>query len=88
MTRGSVGGVTMGNGWLRNNPDLNYPEGHEQMDDATLAAALTSPSTFSDGDPATHAENSHQQRTTKSAIIWLWVVMKVVKTRARLSFAS
>jgi hypothetical protein len=35
MTRGSVGGVTMGNGWLRNNPDLNYPEGHEQMDDAT-----------------------------------------------------
>jgi hypothetical protein len=39
--RGSFGGVTVGNGWMRNNPDLVYPDGHELMDDATLGAALT-----------------------------------------------
>lgn len=38
--RGSIGGVTVGNGWMRNNPDLIYPENHENMDDATLKEAL------------------------------------------------
>lgn len=38
--RGSIGGVTVGNGWMRNNPDLVYPENHENMDDATLREAL------------------------------------------------
>ena len=23
----SIGGITVGNGWMRNNPDLIYPEG-------------------------------------------------------------
>ncbi len=26
MSRGSIGGVTVGNNWVRNNPDLVYPE--------------------------------------------------------------
>lgn len=41
MSRGSIGGVTVGNAWMRNNPDLLYPAGHEQMDDATLLKAIT-----------------------------------------------
>lgn len=41
MSRGSIGGITVGNAWMRNNPDLLYPEGHEQMDDATLLKAIT-----------------------------------------------
>jgi len=36
----SIGGIIVGNGWLRNNPDLLYPEGHESMDDETLKKAL------------------------------------------------
>ncbi|MCY9865049.1 hypothetical protein OTK49_21255 [Vibrio coralliirubri] len=43
MIRGSVGGVTVGNQWMRNNPDLVYPEGHEDMDDATLLEAISTP---------------------------------------------
>jgi hypothetical protein len=31
--RGSIGGVTVNNNWLRNNPDLLYPENHENMSD-------------------------------------------------------
>ena len=38
--RGSICGVTMNNNWLYNNPDLRYPEGHEQMDEAELREAL------------------------------------------------
>ena len=38
--RGSIGGVTVGDGWLRNNPDLAYPEGHDFMSDAELKEAL------------------------------------------------
>jgi len=38
--RGSIGGVTVGNAWMRNNPCLQYPEGHENMDEDTLADAL------------------------------------------------
>ena len=38
--RGSIGGVTVGNGWLRNNPDLVYPEDHESMTDAELKEAV------------------------------------------------
>ncbi len=26
MSRGSIGGVTVGNNWVRNNPDLAYPD--------------------------------------------------------------
>ncbi len=40
MKRGSIGGVTVGDGWLRNNPDLDYPEGHASMSDPELKAAL------------------------------------------------
>ncbi len=36
----SVGGVTVGNAWLRNNPDLVYPVGHEDMSDEELEIAL------------------------------------------------
>lgn len=36
----SIGGVTIGDSWLRNNPNLNYPEGHEFMTDSQLKAAL------------------------------------------------
>lgn len=39
----SVGGVTVGNAWLRNNPNLRYPEGHEQMSDNEIEAALRVP---------------------------------------------
>jgi hypothetical protein len=43
--RGSIGGVTVGNAWMFNNPDLDYPDGHETMSDETLSAALkTEPS--------------------------------------------
>jgi hypothetical protein len=38
--RGSFGGVTLGNGWLRNNPELDYPDGHEDMTDNDLKSAL------------------------------------------------
>lgn len=38
--RGSIGGVTVGDSWLRNNPDLDYPEGHNFMSDAELKNAL------------------------------------------------
>lgn len=41
MSRGSIGGVTVGNAWMRNNPDIAYPENHEDMDDETLLAAIT-----------------------------------------------
>ncbi len=40
MTR-SIGGITVGNGWLRNNPDIDYPEGHEKMDDEELRKAIS-----------------------------------------------
>lgn len=40
MNRGSIGGITISNAWMRNNPELQYPEGHEEMDDATLSRAL------------------------------------------------
>ncbi len=43
--RGSIGGVTVGDGWLRNNPDLAYPDGHESMSDAELKDALKKPET-------------------------------------------
>ncbi len=36
----SIGGITIGNSWLRNNPNLRYPEGHEFMTDSELKAAL------------------------------------------------
>jgi hypothetical protein len=39
----SVGGVTVGRSWLRNNPDLAYPEGHERMSDNELEEALRVP---------------------------------------------
>jgi len=38
--RGSIGGVTVGNAWMYNNPCLRYPEGHESMDEDELAEAL------------------------------------------------
>lgn len=40
MNRTSIGGVTTGNSWLFNNPDLAYPEGHLSMDDDDLRLAL------------------------------------------------
>lgn len=40
MTTGRIGGISLGNGWIRNNPDLAYPDGHEKMDDATLMKHL------------------------------------------------
>jgi len=39
--RGSYCGVTVGNGWMYNNPDLIYPEGHEFMNPNELRSALT-----------------------------------------------
>lgn len=36
----SIGGITVGNSWMRNNPDIAYPDGHEDMDDATLEKAI------------------------------------------------
>ena len=42
VCRTSIGGVTTGNGWLYNNPDLGYPEGHESMAEAELMEALKS----------------------------------------------
>ena len=39
-TRGSIGGVTVGNGWMYNNPCLRYPEGHESMSEQELEMAL------------------------------------------------
>lgn len=39
--RGSVGGVTTGNSWLGNNPELAYPDGHENMSDSELMNAIT-----------------------------------------------
>lgn len=41
--RGSIGGVTVGDGWLRNNPDLDYPEGHEFMSDEELKQVVSKP---------------------------------------------
>lgn len=41
--RGSIGGVTVGNGWMYNNPELVYPEGHEDMDERELEQALRAP---------------------------------------------
>jgi hypothetical protein len=38
--RGSICGVTIGNGWMYNNPELVYPEGHELMSPAELRDAL------------------------------------------------
>ena len=38
----SVGGVTVGNAWLRNNPGLDYPDDHESMSDSDLKLALKS----------------------------------------------
>ncbi|MGR5368416.1 hypothetical protein [Photobacterium damselae] len=38
--RDSYCGITTGNGWMRNNPDLLYPEKHENMTDAELYNAL------------------------------------------------
>ena len=38
----SVGGITVGRSWLRNNPNLDYPEGHESMTDDELELALRS----------------------------------------------
>lgn len=40
MSRGSIGGVTVGSAWVRNNPELVYPEGHEDMTDEQLELAL------------------------------------------------
>ena len=37
---GSIGGVTVGNNWIRNNPDLIYPDNHELMSDSELLEAL------------------------------------------------
>lgn len=39
-THGSISGVTVNNNWMYNNPDLRYPEGHEQMDGVELRKAL------------------------------------------------
>ena len=38
--RRSIGGVTVGNSWMYNNPCLRYPEGHESMSEAELNDAL------------------------------------------------
>lgn len=39
--RGSYCGVTIGNGWMREDPELIYPEKHEQMSDIELHDALS-----------------------------------------------
>ena len=41
IMRTLAGGVTTGNSWLRNNPDLAYPDDHENMSDSELMAAIT-----------------------------------------------
>ena len=40
MNRTSIGGVTTGNSWLFNNPDLAYPEGHLKMSENELRLSL------------------------------------------------
>lgn len=40
MSRGSIGGVTVGNGWMYNNPDLIYPDGFEGMDEQEQRQSL------------------------------------------------
>ena len=37
-----IGGITVGNGWMRNNPKLVYPDGHEVMSDKELRKHLMS----------------------------------------------
>ncbi|WP_415912214.1 hypothetical protein [Neptuniibacter sp. QD37_11] len=39
-SRGSVGGVTINNNWMYDNPDLAYPEGHKDMSEEQLRKAL------------------------------------------------
>jgi hypothetical protein len=39
----SVSGITVGNSWLRNNPDLAYPDDHDNMSDKELEEALRVP---------------------------------------------
>ena len=38
--RGSIGGVTVGNGWMYNNPCLRYPDNFDDMDEEEQRKSL------------------------------------------------